>query len=143
MEQVTQRVNKEAGMVDTKAVRQTIEGTYVRLFDGTHVTIREMCDEIDRLRGKVSRLDADRKQLWDTAQQLGMDASLEADRLRAEVARLREKCGEKVCSKCGKTSDTLHRVTLATHYEVVPPNVVVYLNVCRDCIINALAALRK
>jgi len=135
---MTQRVNEEVGVINTKEIREHIErmrGSSVQLPG----IVADMCDEIDELRRKNETLLDTNK----TIQGWHSNLLVQVEKLTAEVARLREKCGEKVCSKCGKTSDTLHRVTLATHYEVVPPNVVVYLNVCRDCIINALAALRK
>lgn len=63
----------------------------------------------------------------------------EIDRLRVEVARLREKCGEKVCRACGEPRVCLHEV----HVDVRGRNAKdVFDHVCGKCIDRALDAIR-
>jgi len=65
----------------------------------------------------------------------------ERDDARAEVARLREKLGEKVCSKCGKPGGKYQVVVDAKLGDV--DRYSMFADICPSCIDNALAALRK
>lgn len=61
----------------------------------------------------------------------------EVDRLRAEVARLREKAGENVCKACGHTKKVFS-VSLTSD----TTGICQYDDICRDCIDRALDALK-
>jgi len=119
--------------LDTKEIRRAYNG---RVFDAELVRdVGELCDEVDRLRAENAKLTLAK-----------LDANVKAHRLEMEladakndIARLREKAGEKVCSVCKEPRQCLHEV----HIDVRGRNAKdIFEGVCGKCADRALDALR-
>jgi len=115
-EDLTQRVNKEVGVgINTEEVRENVEKAAQQW-------------KVFPLPGFVQKL---------------IDLCDELDTLRAEVARLREKLGERNCSKCGNPGDTRGAQLTRDRCGAFPGAEYNAERICEACFNNALKSLRR
>lgn len=129
--------------IDTKKIREASAAiSVIRCYGGFEVNLHEMCDEIDRLRAQLFEAQQAVLKEGMNANRIAGDlatASEHAAALTAEVARLREKCGETVCRKCGSVGKVFQiRIDISDQ-----PCFHKFEKTCQKCIDNAIAALRK
>jgi hypothetical protein len=124
------RPKKEAPVdIDTAEIRKVLHNLEVRDYNRNTVTVRAMCDEIDKLRFQCDDLAHKSKAV-----------TLLNETLTSEIARLREKAGEKpVCKACGCARDSLHDVLVASTHRGNSN----FIGICGKCIDNVLDQLRK